>query len=213
MFGHFFAAEARKWKEVAYLGLAGTGDAAVEHCRTYGAELVLMDLQLPDTDGCELIARLHRCSPVPRIVVLTANVTQLTLTRLAATPVAGLISKLSCDGITLRTALREAIAGRTYVSEELRAQVAEFRRSRDAFYKILSDRELEVLPFFGAGWDDLQIAERLGISAATVKRHRATVLSKLDLHSTPALMRWAALAGFVSYRAGSLRLHHATDTA
>lgn len=205
--GHFFAIAAQKWKEISYLGYAPTGAEALEVCRTQSPSIVLMDLQLPDVDGCELIGALQRIVPAPRTIVLTANVTQLTLLRLAAFPIAGLISKTSCDGETLRTALREIIAGRVYFSAEMKAQTLAFRGAGDAFHKILSDRELELLPLFGAGWDDMQIAERTGISSLTVKRHRATVLAKLDLHSTPALMRWAAQAGFVSYRGGGLRLH------
>jgi DNA-binding NarL/FixJ family response regulator len=213
-FAHLLALDVRRWKEASYAGLATSGAAALALCREAIPDVVLLDLQLDDDmDGFELVAELQKLPRQPRIMVLSACVTPLALLRLATLPIAALISKLSCEPGTLRTAFREVVAGRAYFSSDIGAQFTAFRRASNAFHKILSDRELDLLPLFGAGLDDLQIGDRSGISAQTAKRHRASVLAKLGLHSTPALMRWAAETGFVSYRSGGLRLHRAHSSA
>jgi len=207
--GHLFGLAARKWREARYLGLATAGAEALRRCHEETPDVIILDVQLPDMDGFELIAALQRLARPPRLIVLTACVTPLALMHLAARPVVGLVSKLSGEPDTLRAAFREVVAGRVFFAPDVRERFTAFRRSGTAFHKILSDRELDLLPLFGAGLDDLQVGERCGISAGTAKRHRATVLAKLGLHSTPALMRWAAQAGFVSYADGALRLHRA----
>jgi DNA-binding NarL/FixJ family response regulator len=59
---------------------------------------------------------------------------------------------------------------------------------------------MELLPFFGYGWTNERMAERTGLSAATIRTHRQNILRKLDLHSTEKLIHWAIVKGFADYR-------------
>lgn len=65
-----------------------------------------------------------------------------------------------------------------------------------SFVKVLSDREVEMMPFFARGISNASIAEQLNISPLTVQSHRRSVMKKLNLHSVKDLMRYAIEKGF-----------------
>jgi len=71
------------------------------------------------------------------------------------------------------------------------------RTDPTAFFKILSGRELSMLPLLCQGLTDQQIGEQNSLCPATVKSHRQHIMAKLDLHRTADLIRWAAEKGFV----------------
>ncbi|MSU47065.1 MAG: response regulator transcription factor [Lacunisphaera sp.] len=73
-------------------------------------------------------------------------------------------------------------------------------REPDYFLKILSPREIELLPLFGYGWANEKIAHYTRLSPATVRTHHQNILGKLNLHGREELMRWAIKKGFVDFR-------------
>jgi DNA-binding NarL/FixJ family response regulator len=131
----------------------------------------------------------------------------MTWLRLSRQPIAGLVWKLNYREGALRSALAAVGSGGTWFPESVATLMAAQRGAPDALHKIFSPRELDLLPEFGAGESDETIGIAHGLSALTVKRHRATVLGKLGVHSTPELMRWAARVGLVTYHHGEVQLH------
>jgi len=76
------------------------------------------------------------------------------------------------------------------------------RRARPGHFKAdirrsLSDREIQIARFLCDGNSSKKIAQNLGLSIKTVDTHRANILSKLELHSTVLLVRWAIRHGIV----------------
>jgi DNA-binding NarL/FixJ family response regulator len=69
--------------------------------------------------------------------------------------------------------------------------------SADAGYATLTRREKEVMCLLAEGLSTTEIAEKLFISRKTVENHRSNILSKLDLHSTVELVRYAARYGLI----------------
>ncbi len=67
----------------------------------------------------------------------------------------------------------------------------------DAAYGTLTSREQEIIRLIAEGLSIKEIAERLFISPKTVENHRANIMSKLDLHSTMELVRYAARLGLI----------------
>jgi len=65
-----------------------------------------------------------------------------------------------------------------------------------AFPKVLSRREQQLLALLGGGLTDDEVARELRLSRYTVQLHRRTIMSKLDLHRTPDLIRYAVRRGF-----------------
>jgi DNA-binding NarL/FixJ family response regulator len=97
----------------------------------------------------------------------------------------------------LRAGLAEVLAGHRFFPAGVRDALRAVRSDPDAFFKILSERELAMLPLLCLGSPDTQIAQQTGLSPATVKSHRQHIMSKLDLHRAADLVRWAAEKGFI----------------
>jgi two-component system nitrate/nitrite response regulator NarL len=185
-----------KWPEYDYLGNATTGAEGLSVCRSAGATLVLLDLNLPDMDGLEVLDQLRADRPGTRVLVLTVRSDPAFLYRVMLGQAAGVICKSARLHVELRRALDTCTAGHSYLPIEIAVAVNRFRRDPRAFFKLLSNREISLLPHFGRGGADGDIATAVGLSPATIHSHRQSVTRKLDLHSSAELMRWCAEHGF-----------------
>ncbi len=194
------------WHEVCHVGTATSAQTGIALCRTHQPDLALLGLTLPDADGFDLALTLANFPRPPRILLLTVKADALTLFRAGYSYIAGMVWKTAQVRETLRCAIREILAGRRYYPEDVRQAMRAARTDPTAFFKILSSRELSMLPLLCQGLTDSQIGEQNGLCPATVKSHRQHIMSKLDLHRTADLIRWAAEKGFVDFSRPS-RVH------
>jgi two-component system invasion response regulator UvrY len=183
------------WKEIRYLGSVTNGQDGIRLCRDQQPGIVLLDLALPDMDGFAVAGQLRKLRPSPRILVFSARVDDVTILHLSSGLVDGIVWK-PLGPEKLRPALAEIAAGRDYFPPDFRAAIDRLRRSPDAFFKILSDRELSLMPHFARDESDAVIATAVGVSAATVHSHRQHVFAKLNLHCAHDLAQWAQHEGF-----------------
>jgi two-component system response regulator NreC len=178
----------------------GTCAAALEEARRRQPDLILLDLVLPDGDGIELAQPLLAAAPRARLIALSSHVDEFTLHRALASKIHGILDKNEQPVRILREAMDEVLAGRRYLSSAVQRLRANLRADPAAFDKILSDREQAVLRLVGEGLDNEAVAARLKISPSTAKNHRLNIMAKLDLHSTPQLIRYAIEKGFTRLR-------------
>ena len=100
-------------------------------------------------------------------------------------------------GERLLEAIREVARGNIFLSQRISAGILELFvggqpvRERSSIQQ-LSDREFEVFELIGAGLSSREIAAKLHLSTKTVQAHRANVMRKLNLKSTPGLVSYAA---------------------
>jgi DNA-binding NarL/FixJ family response regulator len=100
-------------------------------------------------------------------------------------------------------AINSVLAGKTYLSPEISEQVMEgFIEGRkkmktETTWDTITQREREVLKLLAEGFQNKEIAELLHISVKTVEKHRANIMSKLDLHNAAALTAYAIEKGLV----------------
>ena len=179
---------------------AHSGAAALFVARRHELDLAIVDLCLPDIDGLSLAVELAVIQPRCRRLLLSGNLTENHANRLLHSNVHGCLLKSQAHSGELVMALQELLEGRTYFPLEVLARLAGARREPGHFSKILSDRETELLPYFGYGWSHQQIARHAQISPATVRTHLQHILAKLDLHCREELMRWTIKKGFVDFR-------------
>ena len=159
-------------------------------------DLILLDLQLPDTDGVAFALELARNRHVPRMLILSVRRDTVVLNAASAPHIAGLIWKTGDVFRELPVAIATVLAGGKYYPEQVRAELRRFRSDPQAYFKILSPRELELMPYFGCGWSDDEIGQEIGLSPQTVRSHRHHIMRKLDLPTTARLTHWAIMAGF-----------------
>jgi DNA-binding NarL/FixJ family response regulator len=191
---------ARRVGEEAFKSAAVTctreGKAGVELCKSLQPELVLLDLELPDADGHDLIRQIRAVAPAARILVLSSHTEAYILHRVREAGVDGFFDKNEQSPDMLASALKTVASGGRYFSPTIEEAFNKSHRAPDAFQKLLSEREQELLRHFGDGLSDTAIAELTGLKEFTVRNHRRSVMIKLGIHSTPALIRYALENGF-----------------
>ncbi len=160
---------------------AANGAQAVALCREIKPDVVLMDLVMPEMDGVSATRLIREISPNSRILVLTTfNESELVQSALQAGAIGYLLKNASVD--ELATAIRAASQGRSVLAPEaLQSLINRSAPPTSSFD--LTDRERTVLTLMIEGLTNRQIAERMSISASTVKSYVSTILSKLNVAS------------------------------
>jgi len=169
---------------------AGSGSRGIEQATLEaGIDLVILDLNLPDTDGFTLLKRIRAIDGLVPIAVFSANATPDLVTQALKAQASGFIPK-SADSETILDAVRVILAGGIYVPKDVMASKAmagqeggenpgfrftplETSRLEDIG---LSPREIEVFELMVAGDSNKVIGERLGIGESTVKAHVSQIL-------------------------------------
>src|SRR5204863_8849652 len=100
----------------------------------------------------------------------------------------------------VREAIAAVAAGGTFFSPVVGRAKARLRNDPNAFTKLLSPREQDILRLLGEGLSNEKVAERVGVSTQTIHSHRRNIMVKLGIHSTPELIRYAMEKGFTRLR-------------
>lgn len=190
------SAALRALPSVAHFEHASTGHDGLALTRTLRPDLVLLDLVLSDADGVALALELARLPFPPRVLLLSARRDAAALYAASEPHIAGLLLKSHGALGQLPQAIGTVAAGGKYYPTEVREALRRFRADPQAFFKLLSPRQIALLPHFARAESDEEIATGLGLSAHTVKSHRQTVMRKLDLHGPARLTHWAIVNGF-----------------
>lgn len=154
---------------------AGSGDEGVAQVRRTRADIVLLDVQLPGPGPVEVVRRMREASPDSRIVMLTMYDDAMLLAQLVELGIRGYLLK-SVSHAELLSNLRAVYR----YPERLVLSVSPQALVGTAGGPTLSDREIEVLTLIAAAMTNAQIAGRLTLTEATVKRHVRNIFGKLD---------------------------------
>jgi DNA-binding NarL/FixJ family response regulator len=154
---------------------AGTGEQAIAEVSRTQPDIVLLDVQLPGPGPVEVVRRLRAVSPQARIVMLTMYDDALLLSKLIDLGIRGYLLK-SISHAELLASL-EAVyrdPARVVLSVSPQTLIGTGAGPK------LSEREIEVLEMVAAAMTNAQIAGRLSLTEATVKRHVRNIFAKLD---------------------------------
>jgi DNA-binding NarL/FixJ family response regulator len=179
----------------------GEGRQAVRIAAAARPDVVVLDLQLPDVSGVEVINGLREALGEIRILMLSASGEQRDVLDAMKAGATGYLLKSA--GLTeFLEAVARTAAGDTVFTPGLAGLVlGEFRRlavepsGDDGLTPKLTDRETEVLRLVAKGLSYRQIAERLVLSHRTVQNHVQNTLGKLQLHNRVELTRYAIEQG------------------
>ncbi|MFE9018721.1 response regulator [Streptomyces sp. NPDC007808] len=193
--------------DMEVVGQAGTGRQAAELARSARADLVVMDIRMPDLDGIEatrLIAADEDLAGV-RVLVLTTYDTDENVVEALRAGASGFLVK-DTRPAELLDAIRTVAAGEALLSPGPTARLIErFLRSPSAPTTggpdCLSEREREVLTLVARGLNNTEIAEALGLSPLTAKTHVSRIMGKLGARDRAQLVIVAYESGMVTPRA------------
>jgi DNA-binding NarL/FixJ family response regulator len=170
----------------------------------FGVDVALVDLNLPDGSGADLIKELRDSLPRATVLVLSATADQRHLATAIEAGAAGVMHK-SAPMVDLVEAVRRLAAGDQLLSQEevieaLRflARVRESNREARLASDRLTPREREVLQALAEGSSDREIARRLHVGEGTVHSHVTNILSKLEVSSRLQALVFAVRHGAVT---------------
>ena len=213
-----------KESDLEVVGEAASGHEALELCRNLRPDLVLMDVNLPDTDGLTVTQAVKQEHPDMEIIIVTVHENPDYLLRALKADASGYILKDAARSEVL-AAVRQALGGGTPLDAELSArllrQVAgeDANRPRDPqerpkkpLDETLTGREVEVLRLLAQGRTNQQIAQDLMFSVHTVKAHVRRIISKLEVSDrTQAAVRATELGLLDSASGESTSLPHSAE--
>ncbi|MCU1365083.1 MAG: response regulator transcription factor [Ilumatobacteraceae bacterium] len=181
------------------LGIANTGEQAVEMCARLAPTVVLVDYQLPDTNGAVLAGELKSADPDVMIVMLTgANEDRVLLDAIDA-GCCGFITK-DRAAVEVVEAVRGAAAGEALISPLLLARLLpKLKRTYRSLGSDLTERERATLNRLAEGWSNKAIAADLNLSLNTVRNYVQSLLSKLGAHSKLEAVSTAVREGIIDY--------------
>lgn len=186
--------------EVEVIGEAATGQEAIEQTEKLQPDVIVMDLSMPRMDGAQAAQRIIALDTPTQIVVVSMHADTTMVQQLLRRGVKGYLLK---DAIMeeLLLAVRSASQGKVYLSPTISSSVMSMLLSpqseTESVADLLTPREREVLQLVAEGLTNSGIAEALSISVKTVEKHRANLMSKLEVNDLPSLIRIAIKHGLI----------------
>jgi DNA-binding NarL/FixJ family response regulator len=190
--------------DMTVVGEAGDGAEAIRRSQQLGPDVVLMDIRMPQMDGIQATRILTSSdSPTPRVLILTTFGEDEYIYAALRLGASGFVLK-DAPRQELTAAVRAVAAGDQVLSQSVLCRVvAQYVRraprgdDTPPELKQLTAREIEVLRVLALGLNNAEIADRLVVSAATVKTHVANMLAKLGLRDRVQLVVLAYDSGLV----------------
>jgi DNA-binding NarL/FixJ family response regulator len=189
-------------EDIVVVGEAADGIEAVEMAQREKPDVVVMDIVMPRMNGTQAIERLRAIQRPPRIVILSMYSDETLIQQCLRNGATGFLLKRSVVE-ELLLAVRAAARGETFLSPSISSMIlrgalaSSEGDSGESGIESLSGRELEVLQLVAEGHTNASIGEILSISPKTVEKHRASLMTKLDLHDMAGLIRFAIKNGVI----------------
>lgn len=181
------------------LGECGRGEDAVRLVREHRADVLIIDMEVPDIGGLEVARRLGRGSELPRVILIGTHAEGPIPARALESGAAGYLTR-GCEPVEVVTAVRRASEGRRYVDAEVaQSMVIDKLNPASSAISALTARELTVMVMVSNGFDRRTISKRLCLSPKTVSTYRTRIMRKLGTSNDVELTH-------LSYRHGLLEL-------
>jgi DNA-binding NarL/FixJ family response regulator len=167
---------------------AGSVAEGVRRAELVNPQVMLVDLQLPDGTGIDMIRAVRANRPDIRAIVLTSFDDDTALAAALEVGAAAYVLK-SVRGAEIAEVVRAVAAGRVLLDERT---VTRRRKENDDPTEDLTPSELRVVELIGEGLSNREIAERLSIAEKTVKNHITSLLAKMGLQRRTQVAAWVA---------------------
>jgi len=185
---------------ITVVGEAGDGLALLKLAEQLKPQLVMMDIAMPGLNGIEATARLMRCCPDIRVMILSMHQNEEYVRQALRHGASAYLLKDAAP-MELEQAIAAVLRGETYLSPAVSSGVlndyVQRLRSDEPAENPLTPRQREVLQLIAEGQSTKDIARRLDLSVKTVETHRSQLMKQLDIHEVAGLVRYAMRTGLV----------------
>ena len=186
----------RRWLEqdrsIEAVGEAASGAETLQQLREGAWDLVVLDINMPDRSGIDILRHVRTAHPHTAVLVLSGFPEQQYALNLLRGGAAGYVAKDQAPAEILR-AVHTVLGGERYVSDALSDALASSPAdlSDQPLHASLSQREFQILCKLARGRSVSQIAQELCISVKTVSTYRARIFEKMQMDSNAALTVYA----------------------
>jgi DNA-binding NarL/FixJ family response regulator len=177
--------------DMRLIGQASTGRDAIQGLRQHKADIIVIDLRLPDMNGIDAMNAIHAEFPGARCIIFTTFGYENDIRRALAEGAQAYILK-TMPPTELVDAIRRVYAGKKSIAAQVAAQLAEHYSDEP-----LSCREVEVLWHLAQGNRNRDIANKLFIAEETVKVHLKHIFGKLGANDRTQALTIALRRGLV----------------
>jgi DNA-binding NarL/FixJ family response regulator len=184
----------RGWRVV---GEAANGREAVQKAIELKPDVAVVDIGMPELDGVEVTRQIHEAVPDTKVLVLTMHESDQMVSRALDAGARGYLLKSDLTDC-LPKAVKAVAEGKRFLTPKVSEIVLEgFLNARSQRQQgkrsgaRITPRETEIVRLLAEGKSNKEIAAALEIAVRTVETHRAKIMSKLDLHSSNELVRYA----------------------
>ena len=184
---------------IKIIGKAVNGIEVLNILKIQSADIVILDISMPEMDGIELSKILKKEYPFIKIIIVSTHSIAKIISRLIRIGVNGYLLK-NAEKAELLEAIYSVADGKNYFSKEVEEHYS--NNSQKIEKQIsniteLSSREKEILVLIAQEYNTAEIAEKTFISFNTVNTHRRNLLSKLNAKNTAGLVKYAVENGLV----------------
>jgi DNA-binding NarL/FixJ family response regulator len=175
-----------------------TGSSGIEAVNQLKPELIFAGLRPMDLGLLEYIGGLRAAALGAKLVLFSTLCNEYLVHAVKPTEYHGFVYEPDETLSSLTTLIEKVRQGQRALSASIAQCQLQLRSMPTAFPKLLSSRHEQVLICIAHSMTDDEIAVQLGVSTATALSHRQKIMKKLNVHSTPKLIRYCTEKGFNS---------------
>ena len=179
--------------------VAGVADCAAAFWKlrpTAKADVILLDIILPDETGVEIARKIRAEKDSVGILVLSAETDKDTISELINIGIDGFVNK-SVPTQELLTAIEYVADGIEYFGRDISKIIRDIRIAKSNLNPDFTERENEIVTLCVKGYSAKKISQILNISTNTVNSHKDNIFKKLGINSSLDLVRWAIDHGII----------------
>ena len=191
--------------DIKIIGEAGNGEQCLKMIDTLNPDVVLLDINMPQMNGLEVLEKLKEKKSKQKVLILTIHNEVEYLMRAVDIGVSGYVLKDS-DSTVLKEAIYAVTDGENYIDATMtpllkeQSYLRELQKEARSKEKLLSSREIEVLCALAEGLYNKEIASKLQISEKTVKNHVSNIFKKIGVSDRTQAAVYAIKHKFVEIK-------------
>jgi two-component system invasion response regulator UvrY len=160
---------------------ASNGDQVISYVKKNDYEMIVLDINMPDTDSITLVTNLFAYREQCKILIYSMNSEDLYAKRFIKLGVLGYLNKESRSE-EIRKAITCVLRGDIYISKKLKKDLGEdLKKGADNPFEKLSDREIQTVKYLLHGYSLLEIRKILNVHSSTVGTYKTRIFEKLKI--------------------------------